>query len=70
MRLSLCGTPHLPFLIAVLRTSGVTLVASLPSPLPPPVLSGDRMLEAEVQLSKVDSKQSHSVLTELSKWRA
>ena len=67
VRLNLCGTPHLPFLMAVLRTSGMMVVASLPSPL---VLSVDRMLEAEVQLNKVYSEQSYSVLVEPPKWRA
>ena len=43
------------------------VVASLPSPL---VLSVDRMLEAEVQLNKVYSEQSYSVLVEPPKWRA
>ena len=51
-----------------LRTSGMMVVASLPSPL---VLSGDRMLEAEVHLNKVDNEQSHSVLLpEPPKWHA
>ena len=51
-----------------LRTSGMMVVASLPSPL---VLSGDRMLEAEVHLNKVDNEQSHSVLLpEPHKWCA
>lgn len=41
VRQSLRGAPHVPSLMAILRTPGVMVAAS---PLPPLVPSGDRML--------------------------